>query len=181
MLKGFTDTWVYRGYCLDTPAEKCGQFAPFVEYWRGHFGSDGELPAWSGFSPESMMHWWGRLSLLRYQDEPFDIHCDLFGTKTSEWFGEDMTNSWLSSDERYRIWWPQERQYYEKLQGGDLIGLSAGGIAIRGRYSTSVCSVELPIRNSHGTLSLFSFYIEVGKDDIPTLDADPVFEFSAVY
>lgn len=175
------DTWYYRGYSLDVAPEKCGTFASFVEHWRARFGDDGQLPSWSDFAPEEMMHWWGRLSLLRYQYEPFDIHCDLFGTKAAEWFGEDMTNCWLSSDERYRIWWPQEREYYEKLQGGDLIGMSGGELAIRGRYSRSICSVELPIRNAHGTLSLFSCYTETRRDEVLALDAEPVFEFDARY
>ncbi|MEQ8664955.1 MAG: hypothetical protein RIC16_04455 [Rhodospirillales bacterium] len=172
---------MYRGYDLATELSAFGEFAPFVEHWRGKLGDGGRLPSWTDFRSEEMMHWWGRLSLLRYQDDPFDIHCDLFGTKASEWFGEDMTNVWLGSNDRYRLWWPQEREYYVRLKDGALIGMSGGGVAIRGRYSHSICSVELPIRNSQGTLSLFSYYTETPKGEVLEIDAEPAFEFSVRY
>ena len=173
------DVWHYAGYPLDTPPAACGLFAEFAAFWRAKFAPDGTPPAWGDFNPEDLMKWWGCLSLLRYQYEPLDLYCDLWGTAITEWFNEDYTGTLLSqSGTEFNYSWEQEKPYFERLSDGGLIGVTGGGLTFRDRYSRSVWGLDLPVRNAQGTVSLLTLYVEQPREHVLTLDADPVFTFS---
>lgn len=125
----------------DTPSERFGPLAGFVEIWRAK-RTGGRLPAWSDFDFYDFVGWHG----LVYVDEvvardPIDLRCRLWGTRLVELLGSEETGKLFSesvvgSD-------PKRVADNVRLVRDGLICFVTGWTAIWGRQ-LSLSVVKLP-------------------------------------
>jgi len=115
----------------DTPPERFGPLAGFVEIWRGKW-RDGRLPGWSAFDFYDFTGWHGYV----YVDEvvlrdPLDMRCRLWGSRLVDLLGHDETGTLFSRSPAAAE--PGLREANERIVNAGMIGVNIGRATSYGR------------------------------------------------
>jgi len=157
--------WEYGACRLDLEPDRFGPFADLLVLWGDRYRRRSALPHRGDFDFFDFQGWWGRISILKIEREPFDGRFVLWGTQLVNWWGVDYTNKLLGSQSiTPEVWQAVESKYLRAMSDDPFIGLVCGRLDQHRRPFIKVLGVDLPLSDGERLSHVLSGYIEVDQD-----------------
>ena len=158
--------WDYAACALMSDPSTFGPFTDIVAMWRSKFAPDGGLPKRSDFDFLEFRGWWGRISIARIEQEPFDVRFVLWGTQLTEWWGVDYTQKLMGTHSiTPDVWVTIEGRYFKEMVSDPFIGIVCGSLDQHLRPYIKVLGVDLPMSDGAGGIYILTAYVEIKQTD----------------
>ncbi len=157
--------WAYGRCPLEAPADKFGPFSNLVALWQSKRRGT-ELPKRSDFDFPDFKGWHGKIAIVKFEKDPFNVRFVLWGTELTEWWGVDYTNKLLGEQSLSPdLWQSVEGRYFQEMAANPFIGLVRGQLDQHRRSYRKVIGVDLPLSDGHEVTQVILAHMELGETD----------------
>jgi hypothetical protein len=158
--------WEYGRCPLNSDPEDFGPFQGLVSLWqqkRPHQGDfANSLPRRSDFDFLDFRGWWGKVAIVKFEENPFNVRFVLWGTDLTEWWGVDYTNKLLGEQSiSPDLWKSVEGKYFEGMAAKPFIGLVKGYLDQHKRPHKRVVGVDLPLSDGQKVTRVILAHMEL--------------------
>lgn len=155
--------WEYGQCPLDSNPEDFGPFQGLVSLWQQR-RTEASLPSRSDFDFLDFKDWWGKIAIVKFEHNPFNVRFVLWGTDLTEWWGADYTNKLLGElSVSPELWKSVEGKYFEEMITTPFIGLVQGELNQHKRPYRKVVGIDLPLGDSQNVTHVILAHKEVSE------------------
>ncbi|MBE7636597.1 PAS domain-containing protein [Sneathiella sp. P13V-1] len=123
------------------------------------------LPSRSDFDFLDFKGWWGKIAIVKFENNPFNVKFTLWGTDLTEWWGTDYTNKYLGENALSpEAWQSIEGRYFQEMVSSPFIGLVKGQLDQHERPHRRVIGVDLPLADRNQVTQCFLAHLEIDEE-----------------
>lgn len=153
--------WEYGQCPLNSNPEDFGPFQKLVRLWQDK-RVGGNLPLRSDFDFPDFKEWWGKIAIVKFEEDPFNVRFVLWGTELTQWWGVDYTNKLLGQQSLSPdLWKSVEGKYFETMAAKPFIGLVQGQLDQHQRPHRRVVGVDLPLSDGQKVTQVILAHLEL--------------------
>ncbi len=153
--------WQY-GLCpLTSDPNLFGPFEGLVSLWQSKC-TPTSLPHRKDFDFPDFRGWWGKIAIVKFEKDPFNVRFVLWGSQLTEWWGVDYTNKLLGEESLSpAIWETVEGRYFKDMVKNPFIGLVQGQLDQHDRSHRKVVGVDLPLIDGNEVTQVILAHLEL--------------------
>ncbi len=157
--------WEYGRCPLDSDPDDFGPFKQLVTLWQSKYRED-HFPQRSDFDFLDFKGWHGKIAIVKFEKDPFNVRFVLWGTQLTEWWGVDYTNKLLGEESLSPgLWKSVEGRYFQDMVKSPFIGLVKGQLDQYRRSHRRVVGVDLPLSDGREITQVILVHQELQENE----------------